>query len=299
MIPKYNEMYNEILCIIGENNEIHLRELVEIISNKLNLTIEERNETLKSGKRTVIYDRVAWAKTYLSKAGLVENISKGCYKLTEEGKKVSVTQEKITNKWLEKYPGFCEFIRPSSNAGEDDGNTDADSMTPEESIDNAVKIINKDIKAELLDIINKKDWKYFEILVLELLEKMGYAFDKNSVISTPLTNDGGIDGIIEEDRLGFNNIYVQAKKWKGTPVQAPEIQKFLGAVAGQGGNKGLFITTSSFTGGAMEFAKKQLNVKLVLIDGDKLTDLMLQYGLGVTVKEKYEIKQIDLNYFED
>ena len=201
----------------------------------------------------------------------------------------------ITNEYLMKYKSFVEFVRPNRELIEE--NTVEVNSTPIESIDRSLKMISSRLSDELLEMILSKEPIFFERLVLDLLNKMGYAFDDESVIATKYTGDEGIDGIIKEDKFGFSNIYIQAKRWNGT-VGRPEIQKFLGAVAGQGGSKGLFITTSSFTRDAIEFAKKQLQVKLILVDGKMLANLMINYNLGVSVVKTYEIKQLDLDYFD-
>lgn len=203
-----------------------------------------------------------------------------------------------------RYPSFITFLRPDySNVTQDSTDVERmnykeDDRTRDEKINTALSLINERLSSELLEIILSKSPQFFEQLVLELLDKMGYAFDKESIIRTSYTNDEGIDGIIQEDTFGFSCIYIQAKRWSGN-VGRPEIQKFLGAVAGQGGVKGLFITTSIFTAEAIRYVNKQLQVKLVLVDGKRLTDLMIKYGLGVSVVKTYNLKQLDTDYFEE
>ena len=269
MIPKYNEMYNEVLKVLNNHDEMRLKDIVSEVSDLLNLSIEDRNLMLDNNKSTIIYYRLGWTKTYLVKAGLLETIKRGVFKITPEGKSVLQSGIKITDEYLMKYDNFVEFF-----------------------------LISSRLSDELLELIFSKEPIFFEKLVLDLLEKMGYAFDTESIIRTRYGNDEGIDGIVKEDKFGFRNIYVQAKRWNNS-VGRPEIQKFLGAVAGQGGTKGLFITTSTFTNEALEYAKKQLQVKLVLVDGKMLTNLMIQYNLGVSVVKTYEIKQIDVDYFNN
>ncbi|WP_195599266.1 restriction endonuclease [Longibaculum muris] len=296
MIPKYNEMYNEVLMVLNQHEEIKLIDLVKEVSNVLNLSEEDRNETLDNDKRTVIYYRLGWTKTYLAKAGLLETVRRGVFKITLEGINVLKSGTQITNEYLMKYKTFVEFVRPNKELIEE--NTVEENSTPIESIDRSLKMISSRLSDELLEMILSKEPIFFERLVLDLLNKMGYAFDDESVIATKYTGDEGIDGIIKEDRFGFSNIYIQAKRWSGT-VGRPEIQKFLGAVAGQGGTKGLFITTSSFTKDAIDFTKKQLQVKLILVDGKMLTKLMMEYNLGVSIENVYEIKRIDMDYFDE
>lgn len=296
MIPKYNEMYQDVLEVLSKHNELKMIDLVEEVSDLLNLSEEDRNETLDNDKRTVIYYRLGWTKTYLAKAGLLETVRRGVFKITPEGEKVLKSRVNITNGYLMKYKSFVDFFRPNKNVEEK--NDLEENNTPIENIDKSIKMISSRLSDDLLEMILSKEPIFFERLVLDLLNRMGYAFDDDSAIATKYRGDEGIDGIIKEDKFGFNNIYIQAKRWNGS-VGRPEIQKFLGAVAGQGGTKGLFITTSFFTKDAIEFAKKQLQVKLILVDGKMLTDLMMEYNLGVSVESTYEIKRIDMDYFDD
>lgn len=303
MIPKYNEMYNEVLLVLGGHEEIKFKDLVDEVAEILHMSEEDKNEMLDNKKATVIYYRLGWTKTYLAKAGLVETVKRGVYRITSEGKNVLGKNVKVTNKYLMKYPSFVEFVqvvlKENSNEEKQSIATVEDNETPNEKIDNAISLINSRVRTEILEMIMSKSPIFFEQLVLDLLREMGYAFDESSAIRTTYVGDEGIDGIIKEDSFGFNNIYIQAKRWKdASSVGRKEVQAFLGAVAGQGGNKGLFITTSRFTKEALEYAKKQLQVKLVLIDGDKLADLMLKYELGVTTIKTYKVKQIDMDYFE-
>lgn len=296
MIPKYNEMYNEVLKVLNNHDEMRLKDIVSEVSDLLNLSIEDRNLMLDNNKSTIIYYRLGWTKTYLVKAGLLETIKRGVFKITPEGKSVLQSGIKITDEYLMKYDNFVEFFQRYKEMSE--RNSNKENITPLENIDMSLKMISSRLSDELLELILSKEPIFFEKLVLDLLEKMGYAFDTKSIIRTRYGNDEGIDGIVKEDKFGFRNIYVQAKRWNNS-VGRPEIQKFLGAVAGQGGTKGLFITTSTFTNEALEYAKKQLQVKLVLVDGKMLTNLMIQYNLGVSVVKTYEIKQIDVDYFNN
>lgn len=295
MIPQYNEMYNEVLTVLNKHQSLRVRDMVEEVSNVLNLSEEERRRTLDNNNKTVIYHRLGWTKTYLTKAGLIQSVERGVYQITPEGEKVLASKVNVDDQFLMQYEGVRDFV---NRHNEDvDKKSENKESTPLENIDQSIKIISSRLSDELLDMINSKEPIFFEKLVLDLLDKMGYAYDEESIISTDYSGDEGIDGIIQEDKFGFNSIYVQAKRWKGN-IGRPEIQKFLGAVAGQGGTKGLFITTSSFTREAVDYAKKQLQVKLILVDGKMLADLMIKYNLGVSVVKTYEIKQLDLDYFD-
>lgn len=295
MIPQYNEMYNEVLNVLNKHQKLRVRDIVQEVSDVLNLSEEERRQTLENSNKTIIYQRIGWTKTYLTKAGLVRSVERGVYQITPQGEKVLASQVHIDDEFLMQYEGVRDFVnRHNEN---DDKKSENKKPTPLENIDQSIKMISSRLSDELLDMILSKEPIFFEKLVLDLLDKMGYAYDEKSIISTDYCGDEGIDGIIKEDKFGFSNIYVQAKRWNRSAVGRPEIQKFLGAVAGQGGTKGLFITTSTFTREAIDYAQKQLQVKLILVDGKMLTDLMIKYNLGVSVVKTYEIKQLDVDYF--
>lgn len=296
MIPQYNEMYNEVLQVLNKHHQLRVRDMVEEVSDVLHLTEDERNQKMENSHKTVIYHRLGWTKTYLTKAGLIRSVERGVYQITPQGENILSSHIHVDDDYLMQYEEVRQFVNRHNEQPENQ--TKPKESTPLENIDQSIKMISSRVSDELLDMIISKDPAFFEKLVLDLLDKMGYAYDKESIISTDYSGDEGIDGIINEDQFGFNSIYIQAKKWNRSSVGRPEIQKFLGAVAGQGGTKGLFITTSTFTREAIDYAKKQLQVKLILIDGKMLTDLMIKYNLGVSVVQTYEIKQLDLDYFD-
>ena len=296
MIPLYNEMYNEVLQVLNKHHQLRVRDMVEEVSDVLHLTEDERNQKMENSHKTVIYHRLGWTKTYLTKAGLIRSVERGVYQITPQGENILSSHIHVDDDYLMQYEEVRQFVNRHNEQPENQ--TKPKESTPLENIDQSIKMISSRVSDELLDMIISKDPAFFEKLVLDLLDKMGYAYDKESIISTDYSGDEGIDGIINEDQFGFNSIYIQAKKWNRSSVGRPEIQKFLGAVAGQGGTKGLFITTSTFTREAIDYAKKQLQVKLILVDGKMLTDLMMKYNLGVSVVQTYEIKQLDLDYFD-
>ena len=296
MIPQYNEMYNEVLQVLNKHHQLRVRDMVDEVSDVLHLTEDERNQKMENSHKTVIYHRLGWTKTYLTKAGLIRSVERGVYQITLQGENILSSHIHVDDDYLMQYEEVRQFVNRHNEQPENQ--TKPKESTPLENIDQSIKMISSRVSDELLDMIISKDPAFFEKLVLDLLDKMGYAYDKESIISTDYSGDEGIDGIINEDQFGFNSIYIQAKKWNRSSVGRPEIQKFLGAVAGQGGTKGLFITTSTFTREAIDYAKKQLQVKLILIDGKMLTDLMMKYNLGVSVVQTYEIKQLDLDYFD-
>lgn len=296
MIPQYNEMYNEVLQVLNKHHQLRVRDMVDEVSDVLHLTEDERNQKMENSHKTVIYHRLGWTKTYLTKAGLIRSVERGVYQITPQGENILSSHIHVDDDYLMQYEEVRQFVNRHNEQPENQ--TKPKESTPLENIDQSIKMISSRVSDELLDMIISKDPAFFEKLVLDLLDKMGYAYDKESIISTDYSGDEGIDGIINEDQFGFNSIYIQAKKWNRSSVGRPEIQKFLGAVAGQGGTKGLFITTSTFTREAIDYAQKQLQVKLILIDGKMLTDLMIKYNLGVSVVQTYEIKQLDLDYFD-
>lgn len=296
MIPQYNEMYNEVLQVLNKHHQLRVRDMVDEVSDVLHLTEDERNQKMENSHKTVIYHRLGWTKTYLTKAGLIRSVERGVYQITPQGENILSSHIHVDDDYLMQYDEVRQFMNRHNEQPENQ--TKPKESTPLENIDQSIKMISSRVSDELLDMIISKDPAFFEKLVLDLLDKMGYAYDKESIISTDYSGDEGIDGIINEDQFGFNSIYIQAKKWNRSSVGRPEIQKFLGAVAGQGGTKGLFITTSTFTREAIDYAKKQLQVKLILVDGKMLTDLMMKYNLGVSVVQTYEIKQLDLDYFD-
>lgn len=297
MIPQYNEMYNEVLQVLNKHHQLRVRDMVDEVSDVLHLTEDERNQKMENSHKTVIYHRLGWTKTYLTKAGLIRSVERGVYQITPQGENILSSHIHVDDDYLMQYEEVRQFVNRHNEQPENQ--TKPKESTPLENIDQSIKMISSRVSDELLDMIISKDPAFFEKLVLDLLDKMGYAYDKESIISTDYSGDEGIDGIINEDQFGFNSIYIQAKKWNRSSVGRPEIQKFLGAVAGQGGTKGLFITTSTFTREAIDYAKKQLQVKLILVDGKMLTDLMMKYNLGVSVVQTYEIKQLDLDYFDN
>ena len=296
MIPQYNEMYNEVLQVLNKHHQLRVRDMVDEVSDVLHLTEDERNQKMENSHKTVIYHRLGWTKTYLTKAGLIRSVERGVYQITPQGENILSSHIHVDDDYLMQYEEVRQFVNRHNEQPENQ--TKPKESTPLENIDQSIKMISSRVSDELLDMIISKDPAFFEKLVLDLLDKMGYAYDKESIISTDYSGDEGIDGIINEDQFGFNSIYIQAKKWNRSSVGRPEIQKFLGAVAGQGGTKGLFITTSTFTREAIKKKKKQLQVKLILVDGKMLTDLMMKYNLGVSVVQTYEIKQLDLDYFD-
>lgn len=299
MIPKYNEMYKEVLETIKNQKEYTTKKYREIVANKLNISIEERKKTLESGGN-VYNTTLNWTVVYLKKAKLLEATKRGVIKITQRGLDLLATNpEKIDNETLKKYPEFNEFINPKK-IQENEKIEIVEEETPQDIFEKSFNEINRILQEEILEEVIRQTPYFFENLVVKLLQKIGYGTFKNSGKVTKRINDEGIDGIINQDKLGFDSIYIQAKKWdKDSTVSRPEIQKFVGALAGQGASKGLFITTAKFSDGAIEYSQKQHTAKIVLIDGMELAKLMIEYNIGVSVENIYEIKKIDSDFFDE
>lgn len=291
--------------------EIHHRDCVVGTADALGLTEEQRNATLPSGNQTYLYNRVGWASWYMQQAGLVEKVRRGYWKITEEGRKLLGTNPTtINNSILSQYPRFVERIRRKSDEGEGESNGEATASdpaavkapetaetTPDEQIEQAYQQLNRTLASDLRDQMAKMDPFRFEQLVVDLLFAMGYGGSREEAASvTRKTNDEGIDGIINEDRLGLDVIYIQAKRWQNT-VGRVELQNFVGALAGKQAHKGVFITTSEFNKNAVEYAKA-VPQKIILIDGVRLADLMIEHNIGVTTVRTVALKRIDSDYFE-
>lgn len=298
-LPKYNELYSPFLAAIQDGMPHNISKVKDAIAEQLQLSEESLAEQLPSGTQTVFANRVGWAKTYLNKAGLIESPKRAFVSITSEGKKLLASGVDITDSYLmEKYPAFKDFKKgPSELSPESQVASSpltAAEETPQETFERVYKSINDALADDLLTEIMNQSSDFFESLVVDLMREMGYG----DGFVTKSSNDGGIDGIIHEDKLGFNLIYIQAKRWKpDTTITKPEIQKFAGAMMGPPKvEKGLFITTAKFSPGARQFAEAQ---HIILVDGQKLTELMIEYELGVTTQKTYKIKRVDSDYFSD
>jgi restriction system protein len=264
---------------------------------------EERREMLDSGAQAIFDNRVAWARTYLKKAGLVDSPRRAVFQITDAGREVlKGNPTKIDIKFLRQFPLFLQFnsAAKENSETEDSQTTDVWIQTPEERMNLAYQQIRKTLASELLSQVVSVTPSFFERIVVELLVRMGYGGSiQEAGKAIGKSGDEGIDGTIKEDRLGLDIVYIQAKRWKpGNMVGRPELQKFVGALAGQGAKKGIFITTSSFTKDALEYTPRN-ETKIVLIDGEQLAQLMIDYNLGCTSQQIYEVKKIDSDYFEE
>jgi len=286
-----------VLELTADGQDHRLRDLTKAVADHFALTDLEREEMLPSGQQTMISNRVAWAKTYLKKAGLLANPLRGMVRITEEGKKVlSQKPAKIDNEFLRRYGSFSEFY--NRNAIEETADVLPDkTATPEESLESSYSILHDALSDELLDKVKSCSPSFFEQLVVDLLVAMGYGgslADAGQAIGR--SGDGGIDGIIKEDKLGLDVVCIQAKRWERN-VGRPEVQAFAGSMEGIRAKKGVLITTASFSNEAKDYVSN-IERKIVLIDGARLTELMIEHDIGVTTARSYVIKKLDFDYFE-
>lgn len=303
MIPTYEEIMLPFLSILKDGEEHSLRTLYDELEDHFNLTDEERRELLPSGKQAIFRNRVGWASTYMKKAGLLISPKRAYFTITKRG--VDLLKEglaDINGNVLKRYPEFVEFQtvkKTEKRSGTDEVRfKDQSNNTPEEALEYAYLKLKSDLGKEIIEVIKSCSPAFFEKLVVDLMINMGYGGSrKDAGEAMGKSGDGGIDGIIKEDRLGLDTIYLQAKRWDKT-VPVKEIRDFTGALASKKARKGIFITTSDFPKSALEFVK-QIEYKIILIDGETLTDLMIAHNVGVSVINQYEVKTIDSDYFED
>ena len=299
-IPGFQTLMLPVLKFAVNSNEHSLREAVAYLTEQFSLSDEERNARLPSGKQPIFYNRVGWARTYLKQAKLLEVGSKRNFlRLSQRGKEVLETNPlRIDMQFLEKFPEYIEFRERTRETEEEEIEENiSHTLTPEESLDLAYRNMRENLAKELLDNVIRSSPEFFENLVVELLVSMGYGGSgPNAARAVGQSGDEGIDGIIDEDKLGLDSIYIQAKRWSDKPVGREEIQKFVGALQGKRAKKGIFFTASRFTDEAKAYAAN-IDMKVVLIDGKRLTDLMIENNVGVAVENIYEIKRIDSDYF--
>jgi len=302
MIPDFQSIMLPLLEIIGDKKEHTIQEIRDSLAKYFNLTEEERSELLSKSKQQRFNNRVGWARTYLKKAALLVYTQKGYFKITDRG--LTVLQEKpskINIKYLKRFPEFLEFNKPSKKIDQLKGKeieSILEEKTPEDLLEIGYEKYQEKLLSDLLEKVKQCSPEFFERLVVQLLVGMGYGGsfeDAGKAIGK--SGDEGIDGIIKEDKLGLDVIYIQAKRWTN-PVSRPDIQKFAGALLGKKAKKGVFITTSIFSESAIEYARNIEN-KIILIDGEQLTKYMIDNGVGVSEIASYKIKKVDLDYFTE
>lgn len=297
-IPDFQSIMLPLLRLAGNDRPHSLRDAVEALAIHFSLSEAERTALLPSGRQPIFDNRVGWARTYMKKAGLLESPRRAVFQITPRGLEVlKANPPRIDIGFLEQFDEFRAFrtLRRDKDQGEQ-AILPAEGTTPEETLEDAYERIRANLEAELLERVKACSPNFFERLVVELLVKMGYGGtlrDAGKAIGRG--GDGGIDGIIKEDRLGLDVVYIQAKRWDAT-VGRPELQKFAGALQGHRAKKGVFITTSEFSKESIQYAS-QIDSKIALIDGAQLARLMIDHGLGVSLVETYEINRIDSDYF--
>jgi restriction system protein len=300
-IPDYQTCMLPFLGLLKNGSEISLRDAEDLLAQHFELSALERAELLPSGQQGVFKNRIGWARTYLKKAGLIDSPKRATFRITERGRQVlNAGPAKIDIKYLEQFPEFVLFRETSKPSGQTVLSEEiaVAGTTPEEAIELAAQGLRDQLAQELLARILNCSPTFFEQLVVELLVKMGYGGSRRDAGERiGQTGDGGIDGIIKEDRLGLDVVFIQAKRWQGS-VGRPEIQKFVGALQGQRARKGVFITTSTYTAEALDYVSR-IDTKVVLVDGKQLAGLMIDYDVGVAASASYVVKRIDSDYFED
>lgn len=306
-VPDFQSFFHPILDFVSDKKEHSLNEVRNHLTEHFQLSDEAKSERVPSGTQTKFDNRIYWTKSYFSKAKLIENTKRSHFRITERGLKfLNKHSSNINIKDLKTIDEFKEFNEGTHYTNENKEEKEKiqiisseDIQTPLEKLEETFQFIQRELSSELLDKIRINSWHFFEDLVIDLMIKMGYGGSKSKAgKSIQRTNDEGIDGIINEDKLGLDVIYLQAKMWQmETTISRPEVQKFVGALHGKRAKKGVFITTSSFTKGAIEYVKT-IDPKVILIDGEALTNLMIEHNVGTTVIETYQVKKIDLDYFE-
>jgi restriction system protein len=298
-IPDFQSLMLPILEFYGDKLEHGSQNVLGDLKIKLKLTDDEINELLPSGKQYRFNNRVGWATIYLMKSGLLNRPSRGKYIITSRGLEVLKEKpEKINMKYLEKFKEYVDFKDFKSDKSEDKSSpSEYDKIsTPQESLETSYQELRRQLSHDLLERVKQSSPSFFEILVVDLLLKLGYGgsrIDAGQAIGR--TGDDGIDGEINEDKLGLDVVYIQAKKWQN-PIGRPDIQAFVGSLEGKKSRKGVFITTSKFTVDAEDYVKR-IEKKIVLIDGERLTQLMIDNGVGVAEESRYVVNRLDEDYF--
>lgn len=300
-VPDFQSLMLPMLKLSSDGEEHSMQETREALASQLGLSQEDLEEKLPSGRQKTFANRVAWAKVYLTQAGVLESPKRGKFYISARGRRILAEEpERIDIKYLERFDEFQEF-RQASSKSRPEKMTQMDEMevastTPEETLEQAYQQLRGEVANELLHLVKANTPEFFEKLVVHLLVAMGYGGSvKEAGKATRKTADEGIDGVIKEDRLGLDAIYLQAKRWEGA-VGRPDIQKFVGALHGKRAKKGVFITTSRFSKEALDYVG-QIDPKVVLIDGADFVQLMIDYGVGVSLAAVYEVKSVDTDFF--
>jgi restriction system protein len=302
MIPSYEQIMLPMLKFLGDQKEHSLQETHDFLADFFDLSEDDRKELLPSGQQPLFRNRIGWARTYMGKAGLLEAPKRALFKITQRGADLLATNPlTLSAEFLNRYPEFVDFKlvrKPTRSDITSTSNHTTESATPEESLEYAFEKLKSELAKELLDTVKSCSPAFFEKLVVDLLLRMGYGGSRHDAgQALGKSGDGGIDGIIKEDKLGLDTIYIQAKKWENT-VPVKEIRDFTGALASKKARKGIFITTSSFPQSVYDFVT-QVEYKIVLIDGEQLAYYMIENNVGLSIINEYQVKKIDIDYFEE
>lgn len=301
-VPGFQDFMYPFLKQLEDGKEYKLQDLYVLLAKHFNLTEEDIAEKLPSGKQTLLENRIGWARTYLKKSGLIKVVRRAVFKITEEGLKVinDPNLKRIDRKFLTRYESFNEFINNTSHNKKAPKESDEGEQTPLELIDYNYNILKNELQELLLEKILECSPAFFEHLIVDLIVAMGYGGSVNDAgRAIGKTGDEGIDGIIKEDVLGLDMIYLQAKRWKvDSTVSRPDIQGFVGSLVGKKASKGIFITTAKFSKEARNYAES-IDKRVILIDGKELTHLMFKYNVGVSDENTFTIKKVDLDFFEE
>jgi restriction system protein len=297
-VPDYETFMLPLLQLASDQKEHTLSVAYDTLAAQFNLTESERNDMLPSGRQSRFENRVGWARTYLKKAGLIDSAGRGKFRITQRGVDVLKSEPAhIAKEFLMQFAEFREFQARQNAKPENGEDASEHERTPDEVLDSAYQVLRRTLAQDLLERVKNSSPRFFERVVVDLLLAMGYGgsdFDAGRIVGK--SGDGGIDGIINEDKLGLDAIYIQAKRWNGT-VGRPTVQEFAGSLAGQKARKGVLITTSHFSADAREYAERLLEMKIVLIDGEQLAQLMIDHSVGVADKQVYAVKRIDEDFF--
>lgn len=297
-IPDFQTLMRPFLEVIQDGAEYDTINIVERLAQTFTLSSDERKELLPSGRQAKFDNRVGWTRTHLKKAGLIESSARGKVNITGRGEDALTDAQKIDMRFLNQFPEYIAFRTSQTVSQTQSPSLFQTAKTPQEVIAETVQQLDTELAEDLLERIMKSPPKFFEQLVIDLLLAMGYGGSRREAgHAIGGSGDGGIDGTINEDRLGLDTIYVQAKRWSNN-VDVKTVREFGGALMGQGATKGVLITPSSFTPGANDYAKNLKQVKIVLIDGRQLTKLMIQHGIGVAETERFVLKKVDSDYFD-
>ena len=299
IVPQYHTLMLPVLKVMGGGSEMTTSQMRDAVAEHLGLSTEALSQRLPSGTQSAFDNRMGWARTYLMKAGLLERPRRATYVISQSGKDLlSNPPAAIDTEFLRSYEQFNNFISTTKNGKQDLIESDDidDDLTPEEQIEKGVRRIQRELQDEVLDRVKQLPPEGFEQLVLRLLVGMGYGGSMEDVQGVARGADGGVDGVVNQDHLGLDRIYIQAKRWEGS-VGRPVIQGFVGALAGVGASKGVIMTTSTFAQPAQEYVKTLTDRRIILVDGKRMSELMLKHGIGVSTKQTFVIQRMDEDFF--